>query len=116
MILFIQKPIPLPYPKAGTTNPAVKVGVVPSDGGDTRWFDIPGDMRNNYLPRMDFIPESNEVMIQQLNRLQNTNTVWTADVNTMEIKNIHVDKDEAFLDVHDNIMWLENEQVLYMDQ
>jgi len=103
-------PIPLPYPKAGTTNPAVKIGIVPSAGGESRWFEIPGDMRNNYLPRMDFIPNSNEVMIQQLNRLQNSNTVWIADVNSMEIKAIYKDGDEAFLDIHDNIMWLENEQ------
>lgn len=101
-------PIPLPYPKAGTTNSAVKVGVMPADGGDTRWFNIPGDPRNNYLARMDFIPGSDEVMIQQLNRKQNTNTVWVADVNTMEINNILTDTDEAFLDIHDNIMWLDN--------
>ncbi len=104
------KLIPLPYPKAGTMNSAVKVGVVSAAGGDTRWFDIPGDQRNNYLPRMDFIPASNEVMIQQLNRLQNTNTVWIGNTNTMTVKNILTDKDEAFLDVHDNIMWLDNNQ------
>ena len=103
-------PIPLPYPKAGTTNSAVKVGVIPSTGGETRWFDIPGDPRNNYLARMDFIPESDEVMIQQLNRKQNTNTVWVGDINTMELTNILTEKDEAFLDIHDNIMWLDNEQ------
>ena len=101
-------PIPLPYPKAGTTNSAVKIGVIPSEGGVTRWFDIPGDPRNNYLARMDFIPASDEVMIQQLNRKQNTNTVWVADVNTMELTNILTDSDEAFLDIHDNIMWLDN--------
>jgi len=104
------QPIPLPYPKAGTINPAIKIGVVPSAGGESRWFKIPGDMRNNYLPRMDFIPNSSEVMIQQLNRLQNTNTVWLGDVNSMDIKTIYKDQDEAFLDIHDNIMWLDNEQ------
>jgi len=103
-------PIPLPYPKAGTTNSAVKIGVVSSDGGDTKWFDIPGDPRNNYLARMDFIPNSNEVMIQQLNRRQNINTVWTGDVVTMKLTNTLTDKDEAFLDIHDNIMWLDNEK------
>jgi len=50
--------IPLPYPKAGTTNSAVRIGVIPSAGGDTRWFRIPGDPRDNYLIRMDFIPGS----------------------------------------------------------
>lgn len=102
--------IPLPYPKVGTDNSAVKVGVVSATGGETQWFDVPGDPRNNYLARMDFIPNSNEVMIQQLNRKQNANTVWIANTKTLSLNKIFTDKDEAFLDVHDNIMWLENEQ------
>ena len=68
--------IPLPYPKVGTGNSSVKIGVVPTTGGNTKWFEVPGDPRNNYLARMDFIPNSDEVMIQQLNRKQNSNTVW----------------------------------------
>lgn len=104
------QPIPLPYPKVGTENSAVKVGVISADGGTTRWFDIPGDPKNNYLARMDFIPNSNEVMIQQLNRLQNTNTVWVADIETMALDNILTDHDDAFLDVHDNIQWLDDDQ------
>lgn len=103
-------PIPLPYPKAGTTNSAVKTGVVSSEGGETRWFDIPGDPRNNYLARMEFIPNSNEVMIQQLNRKQNSNRVWIIDILTMDTRNILTDNDDAFLDIHDNIMWLDNEK------
>lgn len=102
------KLIPLPYPKVGTTNSAVKVGVVPATGGRTKWFNVPGDPRNNYIARMDFIPNSNEVMIQQLNRLQNQNDVWIGNTTTMALKKILTDKDEAFLDIHDNIVWLEN--------
>jgi dipeptidyl-peptidase-4 len=100
-------PIPLPYPKVGTTNSAVKVGVIPAVGGKTKWFKVPGDPRNNYLARMDYIPDSDEVMIQQLNRLQNTNSVWVGDTKTMDLKNILTDKDDAFLDVHDNTVWLD---------
>ncbi len=102
------KPIPLPYPKVGTDNSAVKVGIISATGGKTKWFNVPGDPRNNYLARMEFIPGSDEVMIQQLNRLQNTNTVWVGDTKTMALKNILTDKDEAFLDIHDNIVWLDN--------
>jgi len=104
------QPIPLPYPKVGTDNSAVKVGVVSAEGGNTRWFDVPGDSKNNYLVRMDFIPDSDEVMIQQINRLQNTNKVWVGDINTMALNNILTDKDDAFLDVHDNIQWLDDNQ------
>ena len=104
------KPIPLPYPKVGTKNSDVKVGVVSSNGGKTNWFEIPGDPTNNYLARMDFIPNSNEVMIQQLNRKQNANTVWIGNTHTMGLHTIFTDKDDAWLDIHDNIMWLEEEK------
>ena len=40
------------YPKVGQVNPSARVGVVPSTGGETRWMDVPGDRRDNYLPRM----------------------------------------------------------------
>ncbi len=108
------KPLPFPYPKAGTTNSAVKVGVVtvPDNGPaeEPRWFDVPGDPRNHYLARMEFIPRSNTVMIQQLNRLQNTNRVFAGDVQTMQLNELMTDKDEAFLNIHDNIMWLDGEK------
>lgn len=104
------KPIPLPYPKVGTANSAVKVGVISALGGETRWFNVLGDPRNNYLARMEFIPASDEVMIQQLNRLQNTNTVWIGNTKTMALNTILTDKDAAYLDIHDNIVWLENNQ------
>ena len=104
------QPIPFPYPKVGTSNSAVKVGVVSSSGGQTKWFDVPGDPRNNYLARMDFIPNSSEVMIQQLNRKQNKNTVWTGNTHTMALTSLFTDEDKAFLDIHDNIRWLDHDQ------
>ena len=104
------KPIPMPYPKVGTELSTVKVGVVSVDQGKTKWFKVPGDAKNNYLARMDFIPNSNEVMIQQLNRRQNTNRVYIGDIHTMELTNILTEKDDAFLDIHDDVRWLDNEK------
>lgn len=104
------KPIPLPYPKVGTTLSAVKVGVISARGGNTKWFDLPGDPANNYIARMDFIPNSNEVMIQQLNRLQNTDKVWIGNISSMSLNNIFTETDKAWLDLHDNIRWLDNER------
>jgi dipeptidyl-peptidase 4 len=104
------KTIPLPYPKVGQTLSDVKIGVVSSEGGQTKWFDFQGDPRNNYLARMEFIPNSHEVMVQQLNRAQNQNNVWIADIQTLTMSKILVEEDDAFLDVHDNIRWLEKEK------
>lgn len=104
------KIIPFPYPKVGTPNSAVKIGVVSASGGNTKWFDIPGDPQNHYLARMDFIPNSDEVMIQQLNREQNTNRIWIGNTTSMTLNNILTDKDKAYLDIHDNIQWLDQEK------
>ena len=95
-----------PYPKAGTLNSAVKVGYVPAGGGATTWIDIPGDARENYIPRMEFIPESNELFIQQMNRAQNTNHVWVAKIGESKPVNIFTDKDAAWLDTNDHVRWL----------
>ena len=102
------KVIHFPYPKSGTTNSAVKVGYVSSTGGNTTWIAIPGDPRNNYLPRMEFIPESDELFIQQLNRPQNTNKVWIAKISDNSLNNIFTDTDAAWLDTNDNIQWLKD--------
>lgn len=104
------KPLPFPYPKVGTELSAVKVGVIPASGGSTRWFDIPGDPADHYLARMEFIPNSNEVMVQQLNRVQNTNWVWVGNTITMGLKNIFTEKDPSFLDLHDDTRWLQGEK------
>ena len=99
-----------PYPKAGTANSAVKVGYVSATGGATTWIEIPGDPRNHYIPRMEFIPESNELFIQQMNRPQNTNKVWIAKIGETKATNIFTDQDAAWLETNDNVMWLKNNQ------
>lgn len=97
-----------PYPKAGTTNSAVKVGYVSADGGATTWINIPGDPRNHYIMRMDFIPDSNELFIQQMNRPQNTNKVWIASIGNPEPRNIFTDTDATWLETNDNVTWLKD--------
>ncbi|MDR1160816.1 MAG: DPP IV N-terminal domain-containing protein [Tannerellaceae bacterium] len=97
-----------PYPKAGTANSAVKVGYIPSQGGATTWIAIPGDPRNNYIPRMEFIPESNDLFIQQLNREQNTNKIWVAEIGNPQPVNIFTDTDAAWLETNDHIQWLKD--------
>jgi dipeptidyl-peptidase-4 len=95
-----------PYPKVGTTVSAVKVGVISSLGGETRWFTIPGDPRDHYIPRMEFIPGSGDLMIQQMNRLQNTNIVWVGNAETMNLTKLFTETDNAWVDVYDDTKWL----------
>ncbi len=93
------KIITFPYPKAGEMNSAARVGVVSAAGGKTQWLEVPGDARNNYLPRMEWAASSDEVLIQQLNRLQNTNIVMLGDIRTGKVRTVLTEKDDAWVDV-----------------
>jgi dipeptidyl-peptidase-4 len=99
--------VPVQYPKAGTTNSAVRIGVVGADGGSTRWVAAPGAPRDIYLARMEWAANSSELVIQHLNRQQNTLTVLLADVKSGRTTPILVDRDEAWVDVVDDWTWLD---------
>jgi dipeptidyl-peptidase-4 len=71
-------------------------------------MDIPGDPRNHYLARMEWANSSEELIIQQLNREQNTNKVFFADVATGVSKVVYTEKVETWLDVYDDLTWINN--------
>ncbi|MFY9554634.1 MAG: S9 family peptidase [Blastocatellia bacterium] len=99
---------PIPYPKTGETNSASRIGVVGAQAGSTKWLDVPGDPRNHYIARMNWAASPDQIVLQQLNRLQNTNLVMLGDVRTGKVKTILTDHDDAWVDIHgDDIEWLE---------
>jgi dipeptidyl-peptidase-4 len=96
----------IPYPQAGTANSAARVGVVSSEGGETRWMQVPGDPRDNYIARMEWSADSRELVLQHLNRLQNTDDVLFADAETGAVRTVYEDHDSAWVDVNDKVPWL----------
>ncbi|MBA3554664.1 MAG: S9 family peptidase [Gemmatimonadales bacterium] len=99
--------IPVQYPKVGETNSAARVGIVGAAGGAIRWLQIEGDPRNHYIARMDWAPSSNEVILQRLNRVQNTNQVMMGDAATGRVRTVHTERDSAWTDVVDDVVWLD---------
>ena len=100
----------IPYPKAGSTNSAARIGVVDAAGGAVRWMDVPGDPRNTYLARMEWCDDSETLILQHLNRLQNTNDVLLADALTGEVRRAHQDRSETWVEVMDELEWLEGSE------
>ncbi|MGA8144687.1 MAG: S9 family peptidase [Candidatus Acidiferrales bacterium] len=94
------------YPFPGTPNSAVRVGVIDAAGGDTRWVDVPGDPRNNYIARMQWAGNSNELAIEHLNRLQNKNELLLADASSGSVRSVFLDEDAAWVNLMDAIPWL----------
>lgn len=95
----------IPYPKVGTINPAARIGVIDLGSLTTTWVPIPGDERDHYLPRMEWVDETN-LVIQQLNRLQNRLVVYLADVGDAQVDVVLTEQDAAWIDVHDTLHWL----------
>jgi dipeptidyl-peptidase-4 len=87
-----------PYPKAGETNSAVRVGVVSLSDKQTRWAELEGDNRDRYIPRISWAGTGNELMIQDLNRPQSHNKVWLFDWQKQQLTKILEDKDDAFIE------------------
>jgi len=102
------KIIPLPYPKVGTDNSSAKIGSITLSDKKITWMDIPGDPRNHYLARMEWANSSDELIIQQLNRLQNTNKVFFTNVKTGDSRVVYTERVETWLDVYDDMTWLNN--------
>ena len=96
-----------PYPKAGETNSAVRIGIVKASGGETRWLELEGDPRNHYVPWMEWAAGSDEVVLQRMNRLQNTNEVILGDAKSGKAKAVLTERDEAWLDVVTDLEWLD---------
>jgi dipeptidyl-peptidase-4 len=98
--------IPIQYPKSGTTNSAVTAGVVSASGGKVTWLDIPGEPRDNYLPWMEWAGKD-EVMVQRINRRQDTDNVMLVNVATGKARTVVPEHDEAWVDLVDDVPWLE---------
>ncbi|MBB6142222.1 dipeptidyl-peptidase-4 [Silvibacterium bohemicum] len=95
------------YPQPGTTNSAVRAGVVPVSGGPTRWIRLEGDSRNHYIAQLEWAGNSNEVMIEYLNRLQNTAQIMLANAGTGDARLFFEDTDKAWVD-HFPLDWIED--------
>ncbi len=102
--------IPVEYPKAGDTNSAARVGVVSSGGGAPTWCDVPGDLRDNYIPRMEWSGNSDEIVIQRMNRHQNANQVMLCDAGSGTTRTILTETDPAYLDAVSDWQWLDGEE------
>lgn len=95
----------LRYPKAGTTNPEARIGIVPAEGGDPVFVALPGDPRDHYVARIAW-SAPDELLVQRLDRRQQTIDVWIADATTGQAQLLLTDHDDAWLDVVDEWQWI----------
>jgi dipeptidyl-peptidase-4 len=86
------------YPQPGTTNSAVRAGVVPASGGPTRWIKLEGDPRQHYIAEMNWAGNSNEVLVEYIDRAQKHNQLILGSAQTGDARLFFEDTDKAWVD------------------
>jgi dipeptidyl-peptidase-4 len=95
------------YPQPGTTNSAVRAGIVPVSGGPTRWIKLEGEPREHYIAEMEWAGNSNEVLLEYLDRMQQDDKLMLANAQTGEARLFFEDTDKAWVD-QEPITWIKN--------
>jgi dipeptidyl-peptidase 4 len=93
--------IPVEYPKVGEAPSPCRVGVVDVKKGKTQWMKVEGDPSQNYIPRMDWAGNANELILVQLNRKQTEVKIIICNSKTGVPKIIWEEKDNVWIDVPD---------------
>jgi dipeptidyl-peptidase 4 len=96
-----------PYPKPGTRNSAVRVGIVPSSGGAPVWVKSAEPLRDHYIPRMQWVDERT-LVVQNMNRLQNRNDLLLVDVTTGETRRTLRDEGKGWVEPMDEVAWFDD--------
>lgn len=107
---------PLKYPKSGEVNSTVKIGVYDLEKDKLIWMDIGADAEQ-YIPRLNWTATSSNLAIRRMNRLQNKQDLMLADVNTGDTQIIKTETSNAWIDVNDDLKFLDNgEQFVYTSE
>ncbi|HVV45105.1 MAG TPA: S9 family peptidase [Bryobacteraceae bacterium] len=88
------------YPKAGDPNANVRLGVVAASGGRTKWMKL-GAPEDHLLARVVWSPNSREILVEQLNRVQNRLDLLLANGETGEARTVVHEEDRYWINVGD---------------
>ena len=93
------------YPKVGQRNAVCRVGVRYLNSKETVWVKSSDDLRNNYIAKMEWVQGAGGLVIQQLNREQDKNTLLRVDPGSGKVVPILIEQDEAWVYASNEIYW-----------
>ncbi len=100
--------VPVEYPKVGESPSPYKILVANVASGKTLQMNIEGDPQQTYVPRMEWVPNTNDIIIQQLNRKQNQSKVIVCQAITGKMRTIFTESDEAWIDTKER--WADEQE------
>jgi len=95
------------YPPVGGANPVVHVFVASVSGGQAKQMDT-GSETDQYIPRVNWLPDSKHVALQRLNRAQTNLELIIANAATGTSRVALTEKDQYWINVSDDLRFLED--------
>jgi len=95
------------YPKAGDPNPAVRLGVLSSSGGKTRWISLTAE-QDIYIPRFGWVSEG-VLWAEVLNRAQDKLELYFVDTRSgRSVKVLTETAPDAWINVNNDFRVLKS--------
>lgn len=103
------------YPKAGTANPIVSVGVIPAAGGQTVWIATKHEP-DDYLARVDWIAGGKRLAVQRLNREQDTLELLSCSADDGSCGLLHRETWPTWVNLRDELRFLSDGRFLWSSE
>lgn len=103
------------YPKAGEKNAEVSLHIFDVKTNKTAKIDL-GKYTDFYIPRIKWTNETNTLSAQVLNRHQNNLDLHFIDASTGKTRIVLNEKDEAYVDVTDNLTFLKDNSFIWTSE
>ncbi|MGY5848129.1 S9 family peptidase [Salegentibacter sp. HM20] len=103
------------YPKAGEQNSEVSLFIYDLSSEENEKVEL-GDYEDFYIPRIKWTNDEEVLSVQVLNRHQNKLDFIFVDAGDMEAEVIMTETDEAYVDVTDNLTFLDNNDFIWTSE
>ena len=103
------------YPKAGEANSEVSLHMYDVASEESTEINL-GDDKDFYIPRIKWTNKDNVLSVQVLNRHQDQLDLIFVDAEDYTTKVILTEKDEAYVDVTDNLTFLEDNSFIWTSE
>ena len=103
------------HPKAGEANPRVRAGVVSLENPKTIWIDL-GSYPYEYLARIKWLPDSERIAVQTLDRPQTALDLFIVDADSGKTRHVMRETDAGWVNVHDDLYFLDNEDFVWLSE
>ncbi len=93
------------YPKVGSPNPKVKLGLLNVATQKTSWIDF-SQFEHEYIVRVTWLPDNQRVAVQLMNRAQDSITLVFVDRTTGKAELIFKEGDPGWMNTTDDLTFL----------